>query len=42
MLVDQTLLTAAILNLAINVRNAVPNEGTQEVRRLATHNLSWP
>jgi hypothetical protein len=31
--VDQTLLTAAILNLAINARNAMPNEGTQEARR---------
>src|SRR5882724_7304320 len=34
-LVDQTLLTAAILNLAINARNAMPNGGTQEDRRLA-------
>jgi len=31
--VDQTLLTAAILNLAINARNALPNEGTHETRR---------
>jgi len=32
--VDQTLLTAAILNLAINARNAMPNGGTHETRRL--------
>jgi putative molybdopterin biosynthesis protein len=32
--VDQSLLTAAILNLAINARNAVPNGGTHETRRL--------
>src|SRR5215470_2022286 len=31
--VDQTLLTAAILNLAINARNAMPNGGTQERRK---------
>jgi len=42
MLVDQTLLTAAILNLAISARNAMLNGGMQEDRRLATHNLSWP
>jgi hypothetical protein len=32
--VDQTLLTAAILNLAIQARNGMPNGGTHEVRRL--------
>src|SRR5216684_927361 len=32
--VDQTLLTAAILNLAINARNAMPNGGTHETRRI--------
>ena len=32
--VDQTLLTAAILNLAINARNAMLNGGTHETRRL--------
>jgi PBP superfamily domain len=32
--VDQSLLTAAILNLAINARNAVPIDGTHETRRL--------
>ena len=31
---DQTLFTAAILNLAINARNAMPNGGTHETRRL--------
>jgi hypothetical protein len=30
--VDQTLLTAAILNLALNARNAMPNGGTHETR----------
>lgn len=30
--VDQTLLTAAILNLAINARNAMPNGGTTRRR----------
>jgi hypothetical protein len=34
--VDQTLLTAAILNLAINARNAMPNGGTHETRRIET------
>src|SRR5262249_39390922 len=32
--VDQTLLTAAILNLAVNARNATPNWGTYETRHL--------
>jgi hypothetical protein len=32
--VDQTLLTAAILNLALDARNAMPNGGTHETRRL--------
>ena len=37
MLVDQTLLTAAILNLAINARNAMPNGGTHDTRRIGKH-----
>jgi hypothetical protein len=32
--VGQTLLTAAILNRAINARNPMPNGGTHETRRL--------
>jgi hypothetical protein len=35
--VDQTVLTAAILNFAINPRNAMPNGGTHETRRLGKH-----
>jgi len=31
MLVDQTLVTAAILNLAINARNAMPNGGRKKL-----------
>jgi hypothetical protein len=43
--VDQTLLTAAILNLALNARNAIPNGGTHETRRLGNkreRHISWP
>jgi hypothetical protein len=31
---DQTLLTAAILNFPLNARNAMPNGGTHETRRI--------
>jgi hypothetical protein len=34
--VDQALLTAAILNLAINARNAMPNEGRTRLVALET------
>ena len=40
-LVDESLLAAAILNLAINARNAMPNGGTQEGSSSCHPQFEW-